>query len=62
MKLLEKYIKQLELAPDVEDVVRKTLAEEERNWVYIKTRRPSILRDLEEMVRDVAKGAGRGAR
>ena len=60
MKQFERFIKQLDLPWDVREVVERTIEEEERNISY--TRPPSILRDLEQVVRDVVNRGDEGSR
>lgn len=51
MKHFEHFIEQLDLTWDVREVVERTMEEEERNISY--SRPPTIIQDLEQVVRDV---------
>ena len=58
MKHLDRFVEQLDISKEVRDVVLRTLDEEERNITYVRP--PTILQDLEQMIRDVVNKREKG--
>ena len=58
MKHLDRFVDQLDISGEVREVVIRTLDEEERNITYVRP--PNILKDLEQMIRDIVNRREKG--